>query len=165
MRPDGEKGVDDTDRSHLRRAIQLARLAREHGNHPFGSLLVGAGGEILAEHENVVVTQRDETGHPELTLVRWASRHLTPEARASATVYTSCEHCPMCATATYWSGIGRIVFALSSAQFREMLPSGAPFLAIDARELLARGNRRVDVSGPCPELEHEARAVHDGFWR
>ena len=157
--------MDETDVEHLRRAIELARLARAHGNHPFGSLLVGGGGEVLAEHENVVVTAQDETGHPELTLVRWAGRHLSIPDRAAATVYTSCEHCPMCATATYWAGIGRIVFALSGAQFRELLPPGAPYLALDARELFSRGNRRVAVEGPCAELEAEARAIHAGFWR
>ncbi len=118
--------LDGIDVKHLRRAIELARLAREHGNHPLGSLLVKSGGGVLAAHENVVVTTQDETGHPELTLVRWAGRHLAPEARAAATVYTSCEHCPMCATATYWAGIGRIVFALGGAQFRELLPPGGP---------------------------------------
>ena len=63
------------------------------------------------------------------------------------------------------AGLFRIVFALSAAQFRELLPPGAPTLAVDARELFARGNRRVLVEGPCPELEVEARAVHAGFWR
>jgi tRNA(Arg) A34 adenosine deaminase TadA len=70
----------------------------------------------------------------------------------------------MCATATYWAGIGRIVFALSGARLRELLPSGAPYLALDTRELFARGNRVVRVEGPCPELEAEALAVHEGFW-
>jgi tRNA(Arg) A34 adenosine deaminase TadA len=157
--------VDGTDVRHLRRAIELARLAREHGNQPFGSLLVGRSGQVLAEHENVVVTASDDTGHPELTLVRWAGAHVAAEERAGATVYTSCEHCPMCAAATYWAGIGRIVFALSAAQFRDLLPPGAPSLDLDARELFARGNRGVLVEGPCPELEVEARAVHAGYWR
>ena len=157
--------MDEGDVRHLRRAIALARLAREHGNHPFGSLLVDAAGRVLAERENVVVTAQDDTGHPELTLVRWAGKNVAPDQRAGATVYTSCEHCPMCAAATYWAGIGRIVFALSAAQFRELLPPGAPRLALDARELFARGDRRVLVEGPCPELETEARAVHAGFWR
>jgi tRNA(Arg) A34 adenosine deaminase TadA len=157
--------MNETDIRHLRRAIELARLARAHGNHPFGSLLVGASGEVLAEHENVVVTESDDTGHPELTLVRWAGKHLAPEGRAAATVYTSCEHCPMCAAATYWAGIGRIVFALSAAQFAELLPPDAPRLKMNTRELFARGNRRVSVEGPCLELETEAAAVHAGFWR
>jgi tRNA(Arg) A34 adenosine deaminase TadA len=156
--------MDETDIRHLRRAIDLARLAREHGNHPFGSLLVDGSGAVLAEHENAVVTERDDTAHPELTLVRWAGKHLAPGDRAAATVYTSCEHCPMCAAATYWAGIGRIVFALGAAQFAEMLPPDAPRLKMNTRELLARGNRRVSVEGPCLELEAEARAVHAGFW-
>jgi tRNA(Arg) A34 adenosine deaminase TadA len=156
--------MDATDVRHLRRAVELARLAREHGNHPFGSLLVSASGDVLAEHENVVVTSQDDTGHPELTLVRWAGRNLTLPERAGASVYTSCEHCPMCATATYWAGIGRIVFALSGARLRELLPAGAPYLALDTRELFARGNRVVRVEGPCPELEAAALAVHEGFW-
>jgi tRNA(Arg) A34 adenosine deaminase TadA len=157
--------MDETDVRHLRRAIELARLARDHGNHPFGSLLVGGSGQVLAERENVVVTERDDTGHPELTLVRWAGRHLAPDDRAAATVYTSCEHCPMCAAATYWAGIGRIVFALSAAQLAELLPPDAPRLRMNTRELFARGNRRVAVEGPCLELEAEASAVHAGFWR
>ena len=156
--------MDPTDVRHLRRAIELARLAREHGNQPFGSLLVSGANEVLAEHENVVVTAQDDTGHPELTLVRWAGGHLSPEERARATVYTSCEHCPMCAAATYWAGIGRIVFALSGVRLRELLPPGAPYLALDAGELFAHGNRVVRVEGPCPELEADALAVHDGFW-
>ena len=60
--------MDEADVRHLRRAIELARLAREHGNQPFGSLLVGGSGQVLAEHENVVMTASDDTGHPELTL-------------------------------------------------------------------------------------------------
>jgi tRNA(Arg) A34 adenosine deaminase TadA len=113
----------------------------------------------------VVVTESDDTGHPELTLVRWAGKHMTSEERAAATVYTGCEHCPMCAAATYWAGIGRIVFALGAAQFTEMLPPDAPRLKLNTRELFARGNRRVSVEGPSLELETEARAVHAGFWR
>jgi hypothetical protein len=80
--------MDARDVRHLRRAIELARLAREHGNHPFGSLLVSGSDEVLAEHENVVVSAQDDTGHPELTLVRWAGRHLNAAERAAATVYT-----------------------------------------------------------------------------
>ena len=156
--------MDATDVRHLRRAIELARLAREHGNQPFGSLLVDGSGAVRAEHQNLVVTERDDTCHPELTLVRWAGRNLTADERAQATVYTSCEHCPMCAAATYWAGIGRIVFALGGARFRELLPAGAPYLALGTRELFTRGNRAVRVDGPCPELEDEAVAVHEGFW-
>src|SRR3712207_7802897 len=58
----------------------------------------------------------DTTQHPEFAIARWAATHLTPDERAAATVYTSGEHCPMCAAAHAWVGLGRIVYASSSAQ-------------------------------------------------
>src|SRR3712207_8514694 len=58
----------------------------------------------------------DTTQHPEFAIARWAAEHLTPDERAAATVYTSGEHCPMCAAAHAWVGLGRIVYASSSAQ-------------------------------------------------
>jgi len=58
---------------HLLRAIELARLSRAKGNHPFGSLLVDASGRVVLEAENTVVTEHDVTCHAELNLVRRAS--------------------------------------------------------------------------------------------
>src|SRR5918993_1007082 len=54
--------------------------------------------------------------HPELELAQWASRNLSAHDRAGATVYTSGEHCPMCAAAHGWVGLGPVVFAASSQQ-------------------------------------------------
>jgi tRNA(Arg) A34 adenosine deaminase TadA len=149
---------------HLRRCLELARSARARGDEPFGSVLVGRDGRVLAEHLNAVVTNRDCTAHPELTLARWAGAHLDPEQRAGATVYTSCEHCAMCAGAHYWAGIGRLVFALSGEQVAELAPPNIPHLRLSSREVFARGNRPVLVEGPCDELAAEARALFDGFW-
>ncbi|MCK9520435.1 MAG: nucleoside deaminase [Dehalococcoidia bacterium] len=154
----------EDDARHLERCIELARAARDRGDRPFGSLLVGRDGQVLKEAMNCEVTERDVTGHPELELARWASRNLSPAERAAATMYTSCEHCAMCATAHYWAGIGRLVFALSGIQLRSMLPAGAPVLTLDTRDVFARGNLDVTVEGPFPELETPARAVHQGYW-
>jgi len=155
--------VDDRDVAHLRRCIALAAEARAAGDQPFGALLVDGHGCVVAEERNRVVSDRDVTAHPELALARWASAHLDPVARGAATVYTSCEHCAMCATATYWAGVGRIVFALSGAQLRDMLPDSVIKLDLDTRDVLARGNRElVVVEGPCAELDAEARAVFVG---
>lgn len=101
---------------HLQRCIELARAALDAGDDPFGSLLVGGDGTILAEARNRETSAADPTAHPELELARWALRNLTPEERARATVYTSGEHCPMCAAAHGWVGLGAVVFAASSAQ-------------------------------------------------
>jgi tRNA(Arg) A34 adenosine deaminase TadA len=155
--------MDATDISHLRRCIELAREAREAGNEPFGSLLVAPDGTVLAERQNTV-GDGDVTGHPELALAAWASRHLTPSERAGSTLYTSCESCPMCATGQYWAGIGRLVFALSGAQLVELAPPGVRTLDLSSRDVFARGNVAVEVEGPCDELADEARSVFDGFW-
>jgi tRNA(Arg) A34 adenosine deaminase TadA len=129
--------MDQSDERHLRRAIELAVAARAAGDMPYGSLLVGPQGEVLAEDRNTVVTERDITGHPELKLARWTARELAPEVAAGTTLYTSCEPCSMCSGAIARSGLGRVVFALSARQLQELKPPGA--VAPDATEVRYEG--------------------------
>jgi tRNA(Arg) A34 adenosine deaminase TadA len=155
--------MDQLDVDRLRRCIQLAREARAGGNQPFGSLLADRDRATLIELMNTA-GDGDVTGHPELALASWASRNLSAEDRAAATLYTSCESCAMCATAQYWAGIGRLVFALSSEQLAAIAPAGAPSLALSSREVFSRGTHPTLVDGPCDELYTEAVAVFDGYW-
>jgi tRNA(Arg) A34 adenosine deaminase TadA len=141
--------VNPGDERHLRRAIELAAQARAGGNPPFGSLLVGADGGVLAEERNTSLTDSDITAHPELKLARWAAATLTPDAAAGTTMYTSCQPCGMCTGAIERSGLGRVVFALSAAQLGALKPSG--------------GFPPVPHEGPA--LHDEARAVVDGYYR
>jgi len=152
------------DLDHLRRAILVAARAREHGNHPFGATLVDEHGQVLLEAENTVVTERDLTGHAETNLVRLASRQFTPEQLARCTLYTSTEPCAMCAGAIHWSGIRRVVFALSEEDLYALVGPSPDHLLLPCREVFARSGRPVAVSGPAPELDEAARAVHAGFW-
>ena len=153
------------DEELTRRAIEIARQARAHGNHPFGSLLADAQGNILLESENTVNTERDATGHAETNLVRMASRKYERDFLAGCTLYTSTEPCAMCSGAIYWGGINRVVFALSEAGLLEMTGSDVEnsTLALPSREVFARGQRKIEVLGPI--LVEEARVVHAGFWR
>jgi tRNA(Arg) A34 adenosine deaminase TadA len=155
--------VIDADVAQLRRCIELARQARADGNEPFGSLLVDGHGTVVQELMNTT-GNGDVTGHPELALAAWASHNMTAEQRSAATLYTSCESCAMCATAQYWAGIGRLVFALSGSQLDAIVPAGVPTLDLPSREVFARGSRAITVEGPCDELYDEAAAVFDGFW-
>jgi tRNA(Arg) A34 adenosine deaminase TadA len=155
--------VDDTDLQHLRRCLELARGAREGGNEPFGSLLVGADGDVLIELMNTAGSG-DVTGHPELALASWASLNLGLAERAASTLYTSCESCAMCAAGQYWAGIGRLVFALSGAQLGALVDDDTNSLHLSSREVFARGGVRIEVDGPCDELAAEAVAVFDGYW-
>jgi tRNA(Arg) A34 adenosine deaminase TadA len=102
--------VAESELGYLRRCIELATEAAAAGSGPFGSVLVAEDGTILAEDHNRD-GDGDPTQHPELALARWAAANMTPEQRAAATVYTSGEHCPMCAAAHGWVGLGRIVYA------------------------------------------------------
>ena len=154
---------DDLER-HLRRAIELARQARERGNHPFGALLVDGDGTVLLEAENTIRSDRDVTAHAETNLVRMATHKFPKEFLAHCTVYTSTEPCVMCAGAIFWSNVRRVVFGLDQAGIRAII-AGDPenfHISINARELFALGDHRVEISGP--HLLEEARAVHDGFW-
>ena len=110
------QGVTEADLLHLRRCVELATEAVEAGDFPFGSVLVAEDGTVLAEDRNREVSAGDPTRHPEFELARWAATHMSPQKRAAATVYTSGEHCPMCAAAHAWVGLGRIVYATSAAQ-------------------------------------------------
>lgn len=152
------------DVAHLKRCLELAQVARARGDEPFGSVLVGPGGKVLAERENAVNTTKDVTAHPELSLAAWASRNLDAAERAASTMYTSCEHCPMCAGAHYWAGIGRLVFALSGAELAELVPEGVSTLELSASELFRRGGATIEVEGPCDDLAADARGVFSGFW-
>lgn len=148
----------------LRRAIALAGDARRHGNHPFGALLADAGGRVLLEAENTVVTGRDVTGHAETNLARRAWRELPAEALAAATLVTSCEPCAMCAGAIYWAGIGSVAFALAESSLKTITGDdpGNPTLSLPSRTVFTAGQRVTEVTGPW--LEDEARVPHEGFW-
>lgn len=152
---------ESADIPHLLRAIAISREARDQGNHPFGALLVGPDGQVLLEAQNTVVTESDVTGHAELNLVRAASRELPADVVAAATLYSSCEPCAMCAGAIFWSGVGRVVFALAGSTLNRISGDG-PALEHPLRTVLADGNREVGVTGPL--LEDEAAVPHRGFW-
>src|SRR5690242_1339059 len=112
------------DLMYLQKAIAVAAKAREHGNHPFGAVLVDAQGQLILESENLVVTGHDYTGHAETNLVRKAGAAFSPEVLAGCTLYTSTEPCAMCSGAIFWSGISRVVFALSERGLLEVVAHG-----------------------------------------
>jgi tRNA(Arg) A34 adenosine deaminase TadA len=140
--------MTDDDERFLRRAVELAAAGRPAGDAPFGSLLVGPDGAVLAEDHNTVLSDGDISAHPELKLARWAARELDPATAAATTMYTSCQPCGMCAGAIDRSGLGRVVFALSNEQLEDLKPSG--------------GFPRVRQDGPA--LFDEARAAVEGYY-
>jgi len=155
--------VTEADLPHLRRCVELATEAVEAGDFPFGSLLVAADGTVLAEDRNQEVTAGDPTRHPEFALARWAATNMTPRERAAATVYTSGEHCPMCAAAHGWVGLGRIVYVTSSEQMgiwlAELGVSPGPVRPLAITQVVPD----LAVAGPVPDLAEQVRDLHRRF--
>ena len=155
--------VTEADLPHLRRCVELAAEAVAAGDHPFGSVLVAADGTVLAEDRNREVTAGDATRHPEFALAQWAAANMAAQERAAATVYTSGEHCPMCAAAHGWVGLGRIVYATSTEQLgawlAELGVSPALVLPLAIPDVL----RGAVVAGPVPGLAGQVRDLHRRF--
>lgn len=151
--------MDDNDLRHLRRCVELAEQALDDGDEPFGSVLVTGDGMVLAEDRNRVAGG-DRTRHPEFELARWAAENLSPQERRTATVYTSGEHCPMCAAAHAWVGLGRIVYATSTAQLTAWLgewgAAAGPVAPLPINQV-APG---VPVEGPSIELEVQVKQLY-----
>lgn len=149
----------------LKRAVELAREALEKGDQPFGSVLVSEEGEILYEDHNHV-SGGDHTQHPEFNIARWAGQNMTEEERMKATVYTSGEHCVMCAAAHGNNKLGRIVYASSSKQLGEWkkefgVKNDAHVISRPIQEVI----RKTDVIGPVLEFTEEIKELQRAFWR
>jgi tRNA(Arg) A34 adenosine deaminase TadA len=152
------------DEALLRRSFDVARRALAGGNHPFGAILVGPGGDVLIESENGFLPGRDMTAHAERLLATRASRAYRPDFLASCTLYSSAEPCAMCAGAAYWTGIGRVVYGLGERRLKEITGDHPenPTLDVPCRLIFEGGQRRVEVVGPL--LEEEAEALHLQAW-
>ncbi|MGH3838042.1 MAG: nucleoside deaminase [Pseudonocardiaceae bacterium] len=156
--------LTEADRRHLQRCVELAEQALADGDEPFGSVLVAVNGSVLAEDRNRIVATGDPTSHPEFALARWAAANIAPEQRAAATVFTSGEHCPMCAAAHGWVGLGRIVYVSSSAQLAAWLAElgvpAPPVRTLRIQEVVPD----VVVEGPIPSLAEQVRNLHRRFY-
>ena len=149
----------------LRRAIALAGEARKDGRHPFGALIVNQWGETVIEARNNAVRPKgDPTQHAEMVACSRAAKLLSNSELSQCTLYTSTEPCAMCAGAIYWTGIGRVVYGLPEQDLLKYTGSHEqnPTLDIPCRDIFARGQRVIEVSGPL--LAEEAGKVHEGFW-
>ena len=149
----------------LRRSFDVARRAREQGDHPFGSILVGPDGAILREQGNGYSAEGgDMTAHAERLLATWASKTYGPAFLAQCTLYSSAEPCAMCSGAIYWAGIGRVVYGQSEKSLKAMTGAHAenPTLDLPCRVVFAAGQRAVEVVGPL--LADRAAALQRDFW-
>lgn len=154
-----------TDIDHLRETIRIARQSREDGQHPFGAILTGPGGDVLLRSGNTYATDKG-VGHAEANVAREASRKYEPEFLEKCTLYTSVEPCCMCAGACYWAGIGTVVYGMTEKRLAVLTGDNPENLTLDlsCETVFAAGQRKVETRGPFAEIEEEVAEGHQGFW-
>ncbi len=149
----------------LRKSFDVAKRARDGGDHPFGSVLADEKGQLLMEQGNGYSAEGgDRTAHAERLLASRAAKAYSLEALAKMTLYTSAEPCAMCAGAIYWAGIGRVVFGQTEKGLKEQ--TGAheenPTLDLPCHIVFAAGQRETEIVGPL--LEEEAAQLQADYW-
>ncbi len=99
-----------TDTEYMKEALQAAWQGLEEGEMPFGACVV-RNGRVLSVAHNCAKAGMDTTAHAEVQAIKEASRSIKSLELTGATMYSTCEPCPMCFTACVWAKVGRIVYA------------------------------------------------------
>jgi guanine deaminase len=102
--------INQSDHDHLSHAARLATANVLKGGGPFGAVVVTADGRAF-EGVNRVTANNDPTAHAEVTAIRTACSQSGTFDLTGATLYTSCEPCPMCLASALWARVDRVVFA------------------------------------------------------
>ena len=160
-----EKTRRSQDEKLLRLSFDVAKRARESGDHPFGSILVDVGGNVLMEQGNGYTSEGgDRTAHAERILASRAAKKYDVEFLQSCTLYTSAEPCAMCSGAIYWAGIGRVVFGQTEKALKAQTGDHEenPTLDLPCHIIFEAGQRPTEIVGPL--LEVEAAKLQDDFW-
>lgn len=110
----------NSDEIFMKKAIELAQLATEHGNEPFGAVLV-KDGEIVFTNENQIYSANDPTFHAEAGLIKRFCQQTQIADLSEYTMYSSCEPCFMCSGAMVWAKLGRLVYAASDIDLGHIL--------------------------------------------
>jgi guanine deaminase len=149
--------VTDEDRKFMSQAIQLMRQAGvvDKTGGPFGCVIV-RNGEVIAATGNSVIKDSDPTAHAEVNAVRAACRKIGNYDLSGATMYSSCECCPMCYSTAFWARIGKIFYAASWSDYADLFDDA---------------NLAADLAKPYPQralapqqiLRGEADKVWDEF--
>lgn len=160
-----EVAIDERDGRYLRQAIAWSRVARDRGNRPFGAVVVGADGSVLAEAYCNTTESGDCTGHAETNAVRQLGNRFGRDVLARATLYSSAEPCVMCAGAIFWSAIGRVVHGIDAVRLRVFRGERAEQrdAELSCRDVFAASPHAIECIGPA--LIEESSEAHRGFWK
>ncbi len=157
--------LSERDGQYMLQAIVWSRTARERGNRPFGAVIVGADGSLIAEAYCNTSETGDCTGHAETNAVRLATPQTSRDKLATSTLYSSAEPCVMCAGAIFWSGIRRVVFGIDAVSLRAFRGEVAEQrdAVLSCRDVFEASPHSIECIGPV--MLAEASEPHVGFWK
>ena len=113
--------VTDQDRQYMTEAIALMRKAGvvDKTGGPFGAVVV-RDGEALSSSGNSVLKDNDPSAHAEVNAIRAACKKVGSPHIKGATLFSSCEPCPMCYATAYWARVGKIYYAASWTDYADL---------------------------------------------
>ncbi len=141
-----------TDEKFMRLAMEKAREGIRNGQTPFGACIV-KNQEVIACVHNVVWHTTDITAHAEVHAIREACKKLGTIDLSGATIYSTCEPCPMCFSACHWARISRIVFG---ARIEDAQHAGFNELSISNQIMKKFGNSPVEIVADFLRQENQA---------
>jgi guanine deaminase len=145
-----------TDKDYMAMAVAKVREGIAAGQTPFGAVIVDKGGIVIANAHNTVWRTTDPTAHGEVNAIREAARSTGSIDLGGSTMYTTCEPCPMCLTATHWAKVKRVVYG---AEIEDAAKAGFDELYVSAREMVTKGRSPLIVESGL--LRDECRKLFD----
>lgn len=146
-------------------AVRTCKDGVRAGQSPFAAVIADADGRIIAAAHNTVRATRDPTAHAEINVIRRACAVLNSIDLTGHVMFTTCEPCPMCASAIHWARLSELAWGATIAHARA---AGFRELNVGCADLYARGGSEVRIhppmgceccaalfdlwrAGPCPE--------------
>lgn len=111
--------ITEKDKQFMQMAIDASVENVKNGGGPFGAVIV-KDGELVATGVNRVTANSDPTAHAEVSAIRNACQKLGTFKLDGCVIYTSCEPCPMCLSAIYWSGISKIYYGNTAVDAKDI---------------------------------------------
>jgi len=141
------------DEKYMRLAIETAKSAP----FPYGSVLV-KDDKVVSAGKSGQTNSFDPTAHAEVNAIRKACADLHSKDLSGLTLYTTCEPCPMCFSASWWAGISRIVFGIS---LEESAKLSGPEILVSAEYLNGKGANKIEIVGGV--LREEVLSLYEDF--
>ena len=130
------------DIKYMKEATNIAKIGIKSGQTPFGAIIV-KDGTIIAQTHNEVFSQVDITAHAEMIAIKEACKNINSIDLTGATIYSTCEPCPMCFSAVHWAKIDRIVYG---ANIKDALNAGFNELQVNNKKMKKLGKSKVKIT-------------------